>query len=639
MPFNATDPSSVDAAEKAGLDKSREISEALLRLLAKELAALGAKKPAQKPDNEPGDDKPGNEPAPGEYPSDIDPNITNEQHNLYKEIAAEYQQSGADPEVAKAAAFDFAIQGQGADESENIAKAHEQITDRSLSNEEISDMPPAQNSSEPLSFMQTMTACGVDASVAMDINKLHNQACQHAENVMTNQYQNLVDPVENDFYDAISTQVDDPELGNFLIEKHAAEVRDIFIGTPNLVTHTEITTENHRERLVGLGLSQRDAEKLTIVRDKEIFDAITLATNYPQNGESGSGDIFRAAVENSLLDTDAKQAVTYNFDEDLAAARAQGIYDAAEKSDRTDRFAVYKSQTTDLTSAAKQALLQGEAISTVYSMVLEDQSSDNGIEQATQVLNDAQNELKALVTESEAVSQLTFEPSEIDSSATRETISASYEATLKESGASHPTAQMAAIDLAQGKGGNDSPAVRKAHREVLAHAHLKEMYGRVYDSLNVPQSVAQLAAKDAARGLGANSSPNIEKAHSLATVSTVVAPNLDANNWAKYVDKFRSEKAEKYPGDTTEPTPHTLMKGAAMVALQDGEPTENVISMLQKSPLNNPPGGDKAAQAKEIVTNVSTAMQAKAKKKVQDKSVSKAKGKSVKPAKKAGIEM
>jgi hypothetical protein len=627
MPFNATDPSSVDAAEKAGLDKSREISEALLRLLAKELSALGNAK------------KPGTEASPGEYPSDIDPNITNEQHDLYKKLSDQYEQAGATPDVAKAAAFDYAIQGQGADESENIAKAHEQITNLSLGNESVTDTVLDQNSSEPLSFMQTMTACGVDASVAMALNKLHNQECKHAKNVIANQYESLDKLDENVVQNEISRQITDPKLADALIEKHNADVRDIFIGTPNLDSHVEITTENHRERLVGLGLSKRDAEKLTLVRDKEIFDAITLATNYPQNGESGSGDIFRAAVENSLLDTDAKQAVTYNFDEDLAAARAQGIYDAAEKSDRTDRFAVYRSQTTNLTGAAKQALLQGEAISTVYSMVLEDQSSDNGIEQATQVLNDAQNELRALVKESEAISQLTFEPSEIDSSATRENISASYEATLKESGASHPTAQKAAIDLAQGKGGNDSPAVRKAHREVLAHAHLKEMYGRVYDSLNVPQSVAQLAAKDAARGLGANSSPNIEKAHSLATVSTVVAPNLDANNWDKYVDKFRSEKAEKYPGDTTEPTPHTLMKGAAMVALQNGEPTENVISMLQKSPLNNPPGGDKAAQAKEIVTNVSNVMQAKAKKKVQDKSVSKAKGKSVKPAKKAGIEM
>jgi hypothetical protein len=640
MPFNATDPGSVDAAEKAGLDKSREISEALIRLLKRELDALYANRPELKPkpeQDELTDSTPGFKASPGEYPSDIDPNITNEQHDLYKRLSAEYEQSGAAPDVAKAAAFDHAIIGQGADESKNIAKAHEQITDSSLDNEAFTNTASAQNGSEPLSFMQTMTACGVDASVAMAINQLHNQACQHARNVMANQYDSLDKTAEDDLSTAISSQVDDPVLSNALIERHNADVRDIFIGVPKGEFQPELTAENHSERLVGLGLSNRDAERLTIVRDQEIFDAIALATNYPQNGESGSGDLFRAAVEDSLLDKDAKEAIVYNFDEDLATAREQSIYEANEKAARMQRFAEYKSQSTNLTGAAKQALSQGEAISTVYSMVLEDPSSDNTIEQATQVLEEAQNELKALVKESEAVSPLTLAPDVSDSSTTRQDITASYEATLKDAGATDQTAQKAAQDLSAGKGAEHSPSVRQAHREVLAHGHLREMYERVYGSLNVPPSVAQPAAKDAARGLGANHSQNIAMAHSLARVSKTVAPNLDTHDLTQYVNQFRSEIAAKYPGDNTEPTAHTLLKGAAMVALENGEPKENVISMVEKSPLNNPSGGNKADQAKGIVANVSQVMQAKAKRKVQvqDKPVSKAKGKS----KKAGIEM
>jgi hypothetical protein len=487
--------------------------------------------------------------------------------------------------------------------------------------------------------MQTMTACGVDISVAREINKLHNQACQNARDVMTNQYGSLDRSAEDDLANAISNQIDDPELSNALIDRHSADLRNILIGAPEGKFQPELMTENHRERLTGLGLSKRDAEKLTTIRDKEIFDAISLGKDNPPNGESGSGDLFRNAVEDSLLEKDAREAIIYSFNEDLSAAREQGIYEADEKIARTERFALYKSQSTDLTGAAKQALLQGEAISTVYSMVLEDQSSGNNIEQATQVLNDAQNQLSALIKESKSASQLSLEPSEANTPATRLDITASYEATLKKSGARDATAQKAAIDLAQGKGAKDSPAVRQVHREVLAHNHLREVYESVYDSLNVPQAVAQLAAKDAARGLGAKTSVNIEKAHGLANVSRVVESNLDVENWNQYSAQFLKQHADKYPGDKTPPTPRTTMKGAAMAALQAGESNENVVRMLKKSPLNNLPGGDKAAQAKGIVTSVSTVMQAKAKRKVQDKAVSQSKSKSRKPAKTAGIEM
>jgi hypothetical protein len=641
MPFNATDPSSVDAAEKAGLDKARELSEVLLRLLEKARAALNANRPDEKLGNE----KPGNDPAPGEYPNDIDPNITNEQHDLYAKVSAEYQHSGADIEVAKAAAFDFAIRGQGADKSKNVAIAHEQIADRALGTEMGTDAEPIDQSNESLSFMQMMTGAGVDIAVARAINSQRIEERLYAEDVMANRTSGFDQPVRGDLAKEISNAVKNSEIARFLTDQHETELRAIFLKEPNNSYKFELISENHSARLVGLGLNDFAAEQLTTVRNNELFDAVQLGQAQAESGKSGSGDLFKSAIEKSSLEPDAQIAIIKSFDKDLENSRELGRYEAAEKDARTKRFALYRSQSKDLTSAACQAFLQGEAIPTVYQMVIEAQPEGTLMQKATenaeQIVRAAQENIKKLTQESAAVSQLIPATSQSGTPATQRDRASTYEGTLLDSGATHTTAQKAAQDLSAGKGADDSANVRQAHREVLAHNHLREMYERVYESLNVPPAVAQSAAQDAAKGLGANTSAFIAQAHSLATVSSEIHPNLDADNWAKYASQFRVEKAKKYPGDKAEPTPHALMQGAAKVALQAGEPKETVVRMIQNSPLNNPPGGDRAAQAKGIVTKVSNAIDAKAKSeaKATGKSASKPRVQSSKIAQKAGVEM
>jgi hypothetical protein len=612
--FNAIDSSSVDAAEQSGLSKAREISEALIRILASELAKMNEAKI---------------KPAVGEDASDIDPNITNERHDIYQKLSDEYQKAGADPETAKAAAFDYAILDLGADESENISAAHDQITGKSKNlNLPIED--------QPLSFMQTMTAAGMDVSDAVDINKLYADSCTHAENVMSNKYEGAPNDIQDQFLSGVYEKIKDPDLSTVLLERYNSDIKTIYMGNGSDQFQPELFTENHQERLTGLGLSTREAVSLTTIRDKEIADTLNMGLQNPANGQSGSGDIFRNAINNSTLGEDEKAAIAYSFNEDLSAAREQSQYEATEKANRAERFDQYKAETSDITAAAKQALLQGESLSVVHSMVLEDRSAT--VDQATEILKEAKTELAELVTDTKTT-QLEFNPFSSDITVDDKKISKAYQDTLEDSGASSETAKKASADLAEGKGGKESASIRTAHKEVLDHAKLRDMYERVYDSLSVPSSVSQLAAKDAARGLGANTSTAIADAHNIVRDVTTKAEISADNNWDKYANMFKSAHLEKYPGDTSEPTPYALMKGVAKVALEDGQPKNSVIKMIENSPINNPPSGDKSTQAKGIVTSVSNTMTVKDKKKSQQKDKPKTRSKAKTASKKVGMEI
>jgi hypothetical protein len=614
--FNAIDSSSVDAAEQSGLSKAREISEALIRILANELEKMDEAKI---------------KPAVGEDASDIDPNISNERHDIYQKLSEEYQNSGADPETAKAAAFDYAILDLGAEESENISAAHDQITGKAQN-------LTSSNEDQPLSFMQTMTAAGIDASEAVAINKLYADSCAHAENVMDNKYDGAPNDIQDQFLSGVYEKIKDPDLSTVLLERHNSDIKTIYMGNGSDQFKPELFTENHQERLTGLGLSSREAVSLTAIRDKEIADTLNMGLQNPANGQSGSGDIFRNAINNSTLGDDEKAAIAYSFNEDLSAAREQSQYEATEKANRAERFDQYKAETSDITGAAKQALLQGESLSTVHSMVIEDRSSSATVDQATEILKEAKTELAELVADTKTT-QLEFNPFSSDTLVDDKKISKAYQDTLEDSGVSSETAKKASADLTEGKGGKESASIRTAHKEVLDHAKLRDMYERVYDSLSVPSSVSQLAAKDAARGLGANTSTAISDAHNIVREATTKAEISADNNWDKYADMFKSSHLEKYPGDTSEPTPYALMKGVAKVALEDGQSKSSVTKMIENSPINNPPSGDRSTQAKGIVTSVSNSLTVKDNKKSQQKAKPKTKAKAKVTAKKVGMEM
>lgn len=610
MSFNVQDKQSVATAQDAGLNKAQEIATALLRLAQK--GELNFKKLLKQR-------------HPSEDINDTDPNITNERHELYAQAVDKYERFGADSQTAKDAAIDFAIRDMGADTSAHISKAHDQIN-----------------------FQQTLLNEGISSEQINSLAQLRNEFITLAENWVADEP--FVYPLEDPQTPNFREQLVEAGLQNDLalqLEEQLGERMDSILGDQDNLPEAKVIPKKKSQNTTQTQPIELQQQPAAVVNDPSSQQLTENSGSNHELAECSPPELsFRQRLAEAGVDVNVAKELSKQRDSELSA-----IKQAVQKGEPAPIFVDdFKSQlsTTSLGwedhlkfvdefDADRAAIEKGTQV--VRSQPVQEQNPPEQTTRSQTISQDVTQAVDRLPTEES--------PSKPTSVQTKQ--KEAFKGQLQEVGVSSKTAEQAAEDLSMRKGGNDSPAIRKAHREYIAQDSLKQMYREIYTPLGVPSDVVEKAAIDAAKGQGANASENVRKAHDMVqanaldkTANIKQNPELtDSQRWEKYCEAFKQVRAEKYPGDKKQPSEYATMTGAAVQAFKAGVKREDIQSMLENCPANNPPRGDKATYAKGIVTRADKAakkeMAGKANILPKSKQPSKSKSKGKKVAISAGI--
>lgn len=487
-----------------------------------------------------------------------------------------------------------------------IEKAHRSQIERAESLNTSTSLEP-QNAKPELhqasernqqSFRQQLASIGVDPSVAKDVSK------QRDKEIEAFQDGNVV-PVSSDDFESKLHQIGLPYklLDQFIVDfEREKRPESAFILKSDL--EKEQDKALFRQSLIEAGASNLVAIEISELHDMAIYAAEDVGFYGQPCGSEQSFSEYESQFTKMLKQLECSPSVREGFAEAFKTETAH----AKKRGEAIDISLKKEGDDMGLTMHPHEGLIGG------YEYLCESRALSRESE-IQEVLDgyelekiEASSEGKHVALTNEAL----YSGKSIESQSSDLAVEKAHQIQMERSGASTDSAKLAAAAIAKGDGA-ENVVVDRAHKEViLAQSHLQAMYERIYSSLEVPDNLVEKAAIDAAKGLGSNSSDNIRDAHATVKsnrVETEVGTQSSSptQNWEKYSELANQARLEKYPGDKKQPSEYASMTGAAVQAFKAGESVGDVQAMLENSPANNPPRGDKAVHAKGIVTKAQKA--------------------------------